>query len=64
MQTVTEIYNSKITSIDTSDLPVDFLRIDALEESVAELNTIIPILKQGKKLEGNQYTNGNFYRQV
>lgn len=64
VQTVTEIYNSKITSIDTSDLPVDFLRIDALEESVAELNTIIPILKQGKKLEGNQYTNGNFYRQV
>ena len=64
VQTVTNIYNSKITSISTSDLNVDSIRIDILDEPVSEINSIIQAVKQGQKLEGNIYTNGNFNREV
>ena len=36
IQTVTTIYNSKITSIDTHDINIDILRIDILDESIDE----------------------------
>ena len=64
IDTVTTIYNSKITSIEHKDVFVDSVRIDALDESVAELNSIIDVVKSGKKLEGSDYTNGNFNRDI
>ena len=64
IDTVTTIYNSKITSIEHKDVFVDSVRIDALDESVAELNFIIDVVKSGKKLEGSNYTNGNFNRVI
>ena len=64
IDTVTTIYNSKITSIEHKDVAVDSVRIDALDESVDELNSIIDTVKSGKKLEGSDYTNGNFNRDI
>ena len=64
IQTITTIYNSKVTSIEYSGLPVDSVRIDILDESIAEINTIINTVSEGKKLEGNIYTNGNFNKEI
>ncbi len=65
IQTVSTLYNSKITSI----APEDFdnstsLRIDILEETPDEIQEIINTVKSGKKLSGNQYTNANLNRIV
>ena len=62
IQTVTSIYNSKITSIDTYDLPSYSLRTNILDENIDEINKIIVACKAGKKLEGQEYTNGNLNR--
>lgn len=64
LQTVTSIYNSKITSIDTSNFNVASVRINILDENVDEINRIIDTVKTGKKLEGNEYTNGNLNRDI
>lgn len=61
-QTISTIYNSKITSIDYSDFNVNFVRIDILDESINEINNIISSIKSGKRLEGKNYTNGNLNR--
>ena len=64
IETVTTIYNSKTTSIEHKDLNVSSVRIDILDENIDEINKIINIVKTGKKLEGNSYTNGNFNKIV
>ena len=64
IQTVTSIYNSKITSIDTSNFNVSSIRINILDENIEEINNIINHVKTGKKLEGNDYTNGNLNRNI
>lgn len=64
IQTITTIYNSKITSIDTHDINVDYLRIDILDENINEINHIINIVKLKNRLEGKNYTNGNLNRLV
>lgn len=64
VQTVISIYNSKIMSIDTTKLNVDSVRIDILDESIEQINTILTTVKSGKKLTGNEYTNGNLNREI
>lgn len=64
LQTITTLYNSKITSIDFNDIPVNSVRIDILDESIDDINYIINTIKSGKRLEGEQYTNGNINRNV
>lgn len=64
IQTITTIYNSKTTSIEYNGLPIDFARIDILDENISEINNIIKTVSTGKKLEGNQYTNGNFNKEI
>ena len=65
IQTVTTIYNSKISSIDTSEINnVTNFRIDILDETIEEINTVINTVKQGSRLEGKEYTNGNLNRTV
>lgn len=64
IQTITTIYNSKTTSIEYDGLPIDFARIDILNENISEINNIIKTVSTGKKLEGNQYTNGNFNKEI
>ena len=64
IQTVTTIYNSKITSITGSDYNVASYRIDILDENVDEINDIILKVKNNQRLEGKEYTNGNLNRQI
>ena len=60
----TTIYNSKKTSISTLDLNVDFVRLDFMDENIDEINLVIDCFKNGKILEGKDFTNGNFNRIV
>ena len=55
---LTTIYNSKTTSITYNDLNIDFARIDILDESVENIQNIINTVKENKRFEGNNYTNG------
>lgn len=58
------IYNSKITSIEWKGLNVNSIRMDILDETIEEINNIIKIHKEGKRLEGQDYTNGNLNRTI
>lgn len=58
------IYNSKITSISYKDLNVDSIRIDILEETEDEIQRIVNIHKNGDRIEGENYTNGNLNRVI
>ena len=62
--TVTTLYNSKTTSINASELGFESNRIDILDENIEEINEIIKSIKNGSRLEGQNYTNGNFNREV
>lgn len=64
IQNVTTIFNSKTTSISPKDFNVDFARIDILDESIDEINSIINVIKSGNRLEGIEYTNGNLNREI
>ena len=64
IQTVTTVFNSKITSICPKDFNIDFARIDILDESISELNNIIQTAKSGNRFEGQKYTNGNLNREI
>ena len=62
IQTVTTVFNSKITSLSPSDFNVDYARIDILHESIDEINNIINTVQAGKRFEGKDFTNGNVNR--
>lgn len=64
LQTITTIYNSKTTCTTHIDTPITSLRIDILDESIEEINTIIDAAITGKKLSEGQYTYGNLNREV
>lgn len=64
LQTITTIYNSKILSIPSSDIPTDSLLISILDENIAEINTIITTVKSGNTMSGKEYTYGNFNKLV
>ena len=64
IQTVSTIYNSKITSINGSDFNVSSYRIDILDENVEKINCIIETVLAGKRFEGKDFTNGNLNREI
>ena len=64
IQTVTTLFNSKITSISPKNFSVDYARIDILDEPISKINEIVQIVKSGKRLEGKNYTNGNLNREI
>ena len=64
IQTVSTIYNSKITSIIADEFDIDCARIDILDESIDEINFIVNQVLEGKRLEGKEYTNGNLNREI
>lgn len=64
IQTVSTLFNSKITSIPLQDLSIHYARIDILEEDISQINKIIQTVKEGKRLEGKEYTNGNLNREI
>lgn len=57
IQTVTTVFNCKTTSILPKDFLIDFARIDILDETIAEINNIISIVKSGNRFEGKEFTN-------
>ena len=61
---ITTMFNSKITSIETNDINVSSIRLDFLDESLSEINNIIKTHKNGDKLEGEIYTNGNINKEI
>lgn len=63
-QTITTIYNSKITSIQYDIFNIDFARIDILDEKIDEINSIIKNVKNDIRFEGKNFTNGNLKREV
>ena len=64
IQTISIIYNSKITSIDGSLFNVSSYRIDILDETIDNINSIVNTVLQGRRLEGKDYTNGNLNREI
>ena len=64
LQTISTIYNSKTTSIKFDNFNVDFVRIDVLDEDTNEINNIIETVKNRKRFEGNNFTNGNLKREI
>ena len=64
VQTVTTIFNSKITSITHIDTGINSVRVDLLDETIDEINNIAKACMNGSKLEGKQYTYGNLNREV
>ena len=64
IQTVSTIYNSKVTSIVANDFDIDCARIDILDENIDEINFIISQVLNEKRLEGKEYTNGYLNREI
>ena len=64
VQTVTTIFNSKITSITHVDTEINSVRVDLLDETIDEINNIAKACINGSKIEGKQYTYGNLNREV
>lgn len=64
IQTVTTLFNSKITSISPQDFSINFARVDILDEDISQINHIIQTIKSGKRLEGKEYTNGNLNKEI
>lgn len=64
IQTVSTLYNSKITSITYDGFLVDSVRIDILDESIEEINKIVESVKSGKRFEGKDYTSGNLNKDI
>ena len=64
IQTVTTIYNSKITSINGADFSVNSYRIDILDEDLDQINSIIQIVRNNQRFNGKEYTNGNLNREI
>lgn len=59
-----KIYNVKTTSIETSDISVDSIRLDIIDEPLDEVQKIIDTHRAGKKISGENYTNGHLNRPV
>ena len=63
IQTVTTLFNSKITSISYQDFDINFARIDILDD-ISQINNIVETVQSGNRLEGKDYTNGNLNREI
>ena len=64
IQTVTTIFNSKTISILPTEFPIDYARIDILDENLEEINNIVNMVSNGKKFKGSEFTSGNLNRQI
>ncbi len=64
IQTITTIYNSKTLSLHYEDFSVNSVRIDILDETIEEINHIVDTVKNHKRFEGSNYTNGNLNRTI
>ena len=60
----TTIFNSKKNSININEINVDYVRLNFIDENIEEICEIVNVFKNGKILEGKDFTNGNFNRIV
>ena len=54
----------KITSIPSKFFNTDSVRVDILHESIPEINAITSVVKDGKRIEGKDYTSGNLSKEI
>ena len=59
----TTIYNSKTLSINPSQFATS-IRLDFIHENISEINSILNHILSSKKIEGPEFTNGNWHREV
>ena len=59
-----QIYNSKITSIESRGVNVNSILINVIDEPIKEISKIIDIHQAGEKLSGDNYTNAHAVRPV
>lgn len=59
-----QIFNCKITSIESSNLNINSILINVIDESIKEISSIIDVHQKGEKLTGEQYTNAHSTRPV
>ena len=64
IQTVTTIFNSKITSIYPKEFNIDYARIDILDETIEDINEIVHRVHNNQRFDGNHYTNGNLNKEI
>ncbi len=64
IQTISTLYNSKITSIKTKDFSSYNYRIDIIDEGLETIQEIINKVRMGERFEGKEYTSGNLNRIV
>lgn len=64
IDTISTIYNSKITSISWKEILPKNIRIDILDENIVEINSIIKKAILDERFEGKEYTNGNLNREI
>ena len=64
MQTITTVYNSKITSIKHSEFNFSSVLISILDEDTYTINEIISNVKKDIPFSGEEYTNGNLNKTV
>lgn len=64
IQTVTLICNSKTLSIATDDIPINSVRVDMIDETIEEINHVLDLTYDRKRLEGKNYTNGNLNKDI
>ena len=60
----TTIFNSKKISYSPLEFTSNYIRFDFLDENIEEINNIIDCFVSGAILEGSEYTNGNYNRNV
>ncbi len=64
VDTISTIYNSKITSIKWKDYNTNSLRIDILDEDVDTINSIVLKTLNNERFEGKEYTNANINKVI
>ena len=59
-----QIYNGKITSIESQNIHCDSILINVIDEDIQEISHIIDVHQAGQKLSDEQYTNAHANRPV
>jgi putative protease len=64
LQTITTIYNSKITSIGYAGIKPSVARVSIMDETIDQINDIIKHVKSDEVFAGPEFTKGNFDKLV
>ena len=64
MQTITTLYNSKITSIDYGKIEAEYIDVLISDENIDTINNIICKVRKNETFIGTDYTSGNLNKMV